>query len=668
MTRAADNYRTVLHDELGPDGFVVRDAVPTSDVIRIRFGDIDGLRALAIVLVAFAAVVRYTAPDASPLVVRVAQAASQGLALFLVISGFALAFPAMAVLRQDGRTYIDIARYAMRRIVRIYPTYLVALILTIGASVFAQKLSPAGLQNVTPGGIIAALFFVGNGFGNVGFVALELFARAYVVFPLLLLLWTRQPAMFVALGVVLGVVDYATPLHAWNPGAFVPFMLGIVAADLRAQVHRIERFAPLLTAASAAIAIYLSTRVSEAVGAQTDGLAIDVFWSIAAFGLLVSAAAYRPIERALSFWMLRVVGASSYAISLVLVPTLACLAAFAPRYATAFSAPAILVVGFALWQLVDRWFDDSSFRRSIAVSAAGPIDAVLAKLHVARVFLGTPAVDEDEHETQEEFVPNFYAPPPRPGAADLAIVSRRTGSHEELAAEIAETKARLQERSAAMFGDLDTEFATASKPAFAKPGFYRKPPKHVDPENGIAPVFEPSYDAHEHRDPELEPESMPAAPPSFAPVTDPFAHHVDAVDDPFAFPHESLEPHEAESAPLERIAEVAAPEPETLEAEHAETPMEEAPMPHAQPIAAQVAQPQAESNVEPFTQSITREAPIAAQEKPMTVKKIDSPEPDTDAFDYAFSNAPTPSRREPTTSEIGGPSIRIRITAPTDGF
>ncbi len=464
----------MVHEELGPDGFVMRDAVPTSDVIRIRFGDVDGLRAVAVLLVSAAAILHLTARAFSPMLDGLVTIGSQGLALFLVLSGFSLAFPAMAVLRQDGRTYIDTGRYAIRRFLRIYPAYAVALAITALLAPFAAKYAAPGFTHVTVAGIFANLLFVGDGFGNDGFRALGLFARAYLFFPALVWLWSRKPGIFIGLIAACALLDLVTPAHAIGIGAFVPFMLGIVAADFRAQAHRLRRFAPVVMGVGALLGLALDTLLQHSPGVRfaPHALWIDPFWSLAAFGLVVTVAAFPPLEYACSFWMLRVIGASSYSLSLVVVPVAALLAALVPSIAVAIAVPVCFISGFVIWQLVDRWFSDGDVRRNAAAAAAGPIDDVLARAHLDRVFLGIDLHDEMNDDAslqhQEEFVPGFYAPPPRPTVADLAIVSRRTGSPDELAAEILETKARLQERSAELFGDI------ATPQVFAKPGFYRK--------------------------------------------------------------------------------------------------------------------------------------------------------------------------------------------------
>ena len=53
----------MVTQQMSEDGGVVREAIPSSDVVRVHFSEIDGLRALAIV----AAVVYEATRIASPL-------------------------------------------------------------------------------------------------------------------------------------------------------------------------------------------------------------------------------------------------------------------------------------------------------------------------------------------------------------------------------------------------------------------------------------------------------------------------------------------------------------------------------------------------------------------------------------------------------------------------
>jgi hypothetical protein len=68
----------------------------------------------------------------------------------------------------------------------------------------------------------------------------------------------------------------------------------------------------------------------------------------------------------------------------------------------------------------------------------------------------------------------FYAPPPR-SDGELAVVETRTGSPEDLAAEIMETKKRLSDRTTAIFEGTDAPPPEPAPAPALKPGFYRRP-------------------------------------------------------------------------------------------------------------------------------------------------------------------------------------------------
>ncbi len=99
-----------------------------------------------------------------------------------------------------------------------------------------------------------------------------------------------------------------------------------------------------------------------------------------------------------------------------------------------------------------------------------------------------PPTPVDAEIAQAHVEVAFYAPPPRPDAGELAIVSTRTGSAEDLAAEILATKKRLSERSAAFFAE-PVSVALPAEPE--KPGFYRKP-KAIAAQPSLSSAREPA--------------------------------------------------------------------------------------------------------------------------------------------------------------------------------
>ncbi len=480
----------------GTGQLYVREAVPSSDTVRERFAVIDGLRAFAIVAVlvyeAFA-LVPAIAGGRLPLA-RALGDASQGFTLFLLLSGFTLAYPAIVALDENGRAYLDIARFAIKRVLRIYPAYLLALLLAIAIPPIALRYGLPALGGPWHRAdleiFIRNAVFAGDGLGNAGFAALAIIARLYVLFPLLLLLWSRSGRIFAAVLALSAVLDTTTGLHGLGIGALVPFMLGIIAAHVRAQNLPSYRFGIPLALVAGTAAIAWGPWLAHLAAMHAPGaLRVDPLWALSLFGLLVAVTAIEPLERICSFPPLRLLGAASFGISLVVVPVSGfavrqLLHAIGPYGAAANAVGASVVAGFVLWKLADRSFADGALRRDTADIIGPKCSALLALVRADRVVLGTPsvAVTPEIEPEATPFESAFYAPLPRPDATGLAVVSQRSGSPDDLAAEILAMKKRLQDRSAALFAD-----PTPSAPAYQKPGFYRKPAPAIASATASAP-------------------------------------------------------------------------------------------------------------------------------------------------------------------------------------
>ncbi len=465
---------------------LVREAVPSSDTVRERFATIDGLRALAILAIviyeAFAHVPGFA--GGRPIVAGALDDLSQGVTLFFMLSGFALAYPAVVAFTESSRAYLDIARYVIKRALRIYPAYLFALILAIAIPIIAQRYGvpqlAVGAKPFALDAVVRNIFFIGDGFGNDGLRAVAIVARLYLFFPLLLLLWSRSWRIFAALGVAFAILDATTGLHALGIGALVPFMLGMIAAHVRAERLPAYRFGIPLAIIAGITASAWGPHIAHmaATHAATGTLRIDPLWSIALFGMVVAINAIAPMERLCSFAPLRLLGSASYGISLAVVPVTAFIArqlgsTFGPYVAAGNAIVASIIIGFALFQLIDRVYVDDKLRRNAADSVGPSFARLLARIRANRVVLGeAPVAITPEIEPVSAYIePAFYAPAPRPDASDLAVVSRRTGSPEELAEEILATKKRLQDRSAAFFAD---PLPVVAPIEYKKPGVYRK--------------------------------------------------------------------------------------------------------------------------------------------------------------------------------------------------
>ncbi len=488
--------------QLADGGVVLRETVPSSDVVRARFGDVDGLRALAVVAIVAFQTVRFIGLPARtpPAVAQLFGDASQGFALFLMLSAFSLAYPILAASRTDGATYLDIGRYAVKRLLRIYPAFLTVLGVALAIHPLAAALHSTALANAVPAIPVSTVLrnavFLDGGFGgfadgagNDGFTALALVARGFILLPLALYGWLRAPRVTVAAAILAAALDVLTPAHAFTLSAVLPLVLGIVAADLRVQHHRLQRFGLPLALGAAVAAFFLEPYLAVMAGtiAAPDALRVDPVWSIALFGLLAAAGFSGRLEAALGFPPLRLLGAAAYGISLVAMPVAALATRTLPeRFSfgalAASTAAEEFGAGIVLWLAVDRWFAGDALRRRAADGPGAWLDRILAKCHASRLVFAAPAstVSEEAEPTELRVVPppaTFYAPPPRP-AAEIPVFSTRTGSADDLAAEILQTKARLGELSAAVL-DPEPRPAPPDTDPYAKPGFYRRPPQTV---------------------------------------------------------------------------------------------------------------------------------------------------------------------------------------------
>jgi peptidoglycan/LPS O-acetylase OafA/YrhL len=496
---------THLHSDAAT---AVRESVPSSETVRVRFGELDGLRALAVIAAVVWEATRFASPAAHwpPVAARVFADCGQGISLFFLLSGFVLAYPALATLRQDGCTYLDVGRYLVRRVVRFYPAYLVVLGLTIVVPPLAMQY---GLPALAAGGdglggwdFVRNALFAGSGLANDGFRILALEARWCLLFPALLLLWARAPRVFLGTAALVAAADlFVGAAHGAGFGSLLPFMLGIAAADVRAGHLRFERLGFIVAGVAALAAVLLEpyTALLPGPAEASTALRFDPLWALALFGLLTAAGTSSIVERVLSLRVLRLLGAASFGISLVMVPVSnfvvrQILSTVGQGAAAVNAGLASIVAGFVIWQLFDRWFAEGNLRRD-AANLAGPwLDAALRLVRADRVPLGAPPVAEPEPEAYGEVDPSFYAPPPRPAGGDLAIVSMRSGSPQDLAAEIMEMKKRLSERSNELFAEAaapepepEAEPVATVEP-FAKPGFYRRQPAAPAPAPAPAPA------------------------------------------------------------------------------------------------------------------------------------------------------------------------------------
>jgi peptidoglycan/LPS O-acetylase OafA/YrhL len=177
-----------------------------------------------------------------------------GVDLFVVISGFCLAWPLVRS-GEEQLPQLDYLRFLRRRAMRIIPTYLAAIaFVLVLIYAFGQRISAYhGLGDVVP----YVLFFqnlmpdyTARINGTLWSVAMEV--QLYLLFPLMLIVFRwRGPLLLVAIAALLSILASAVDLRGWmngrtvNPFAptsslhhLIQFAIGIFAAATFARPNR----------------------------------------------------------------------------------------------------------------------------------------------------------------------------------------------------------------------------------------------------------------------------------------------------------------------------------------------------------------------------------------------------------------------------------------------
>lgn len=356
-----------------------------------RIAYIDGLRAVAVLLVVLDHSMQHGLGAAvrGPLesgLRRLFAEGSHGVDLFFVLSGFCLAHPALSALRHGGSTTFDACKYFAKRIVRIVPPYYAA----IAAILLLSGPGIAGIADV----VKQALFLDrGTTFINGSFWTLCVEFRWYFLFPLALTLWVRNARVFLAAASAVTAMFWFTRAHDVDLGTLLPFMLGIVAADLSLRPGAHERLAKYLLLGGVLLGVLLErvTSMPTQFGVEQMSAFIqtNAGWQIAMFGLVLAAGSHAPLRTLLSARLPVAIGVASYSIYLVHEPVVAFVDAKVHGVAAqcAVSVVAAVLAGAAFWAVFERpWTHGALKRRALdAVHAAAvPVFAWLRlPLHVA---------------------------------------------------------------------------------------------------------------------------------------------------------------------------------------------------------------------------------------------------------------------------------------------
>ncbi len=304
----------------------------------------------------------------------VAGSAAHGVDLFFVLSGFGLAYPLLAQRFAGRPATLDTMAYAFNRAYRILPLFYVAVACAIGAQALADHLGRFGTADVlymphSHYEAVAPLLFLdrANFPANPGLWTVAVQLRWYLLFPLILLLWTRSPRAFAAVVVLAWIGFLFTRVRTIDLGTLPLFMLGIVAAELIIRRHHLLRYAVLLlpVAIVAALAWDPHAVVPDPwlAEARFRGQPTSFPWHIAAFALVLVVAT-APFARAVFGWRpLRALGVASFSIYLVHQPVIALVHAMLGPGAGAIAFVISIAAGAAFWWCCERPLIDSARRR-----------------------------------------------------------------------------------------------------------------------------------------------------------------------------------------------------------------------------------------------------------------------------------------------------------------
>lgn len=268
-----------------------------------------------------------------------------GVAVFFVISGFVIALPFLKRPRSEWR----LGNFYMRRVRRIYPPYLLALVGCLMAAVLGiwRVHLPPGVS-LSESFVAGCLYLNGVLFDspspfNPPMWSLEAEIQFYIIAPFLLLLYRHSPLLSrrLATGVTFGLVMIALValFHALTPfdgrfrfalpAHFHLFLLGIMMADLAVSVKSYGTYSSsgsdvLFFGGLAALygtGVWLTSVNAEpqgwlpwaATAVLVSGTAVAIFWG-AVHGRIAGYVLSRP-------WV-RFTGAMTYSIYLVHVPVL----------------------------------------------------------------------------------------------------------------------------------------------------------------------------------------------------------------------------------------------------------------------------------------------------------------------------------------------------------
>ena len=373
---------------------------------------LDGLRGVAILLVVLPHLALVGLLPGPTIASAVAIRLAHGVEIFFVLSGFCLAYPFFAELRQTGVVSFSIPHFYFNRVWRIVPLYYLATLVSL---VVAWRFATDGHIVALPPNWWSAIGPLVTLDRNVDYinptfwsVAVQL--RWYLLFPLLLRLWFLAPRLFVVLTAGTWVLYYGTRVHSLDIGVLALFMLGIIAADLYVRNdHRMHWAMPLLPLAMVAGIVGDHWAVSpNPYGIDLVGWTMQpttIGWQLAAFFLVIGATTTPWFGRVLALAPLRVLGVASFSIYLTHEPVIAVVRhltsehRLAPQAAGLVALVASFAIGLGVYAAIERQLMHPLVRRGMRQLAVTAVEPMLRGLQLPPiVWFQSGRYREDPHE------------------------------------------------------------------------------------------------------------------------------------------------------------------------------------------------------------------------------------------------------------------------------
>jgi peptidoglycan/LPS O-acetylase OafA/YrhL len=364
-----------------------------------RIDHIDGLRAVAVLAVIVHHVVAYRG-FTTGIGPHIAHEGAHGVDLFFVLSGFCLAYPTLAKLRDGRAAMFDIVGFGARRLVRILPPYYIATALMVLALIVVPALLRPGRPVAwTALDVVQAMLFLD---GNVrllngAFWTLMVEFRWYFAFPVLLLVWIKSPRAFFALAGIALILYTLTRARDLDLGTLPGFMLGIVAAELSLLPYGTNRWADLarrwalpLAVLCAVVGIASEPYSMIPGGAYSANLRFPyqptiLGWQLAMFFFVVAGGELVAMRSVLSHRAFVATGVASYGIYLAHQPVIELIEDHLRGPAGAWAALLIApLAGFVFWAVAERPFTTGSLRAPLVRRVTALLDPAFRWLAVPR--------------------------------------------------------------------------------------------------------------------------------------------------------------------------------------------------------------------------------------------------------------------------------------------